>query len=147
MGTPQLAPSFFLTVHAHFEVCITTLESLQNVKTYTALHSPDILCILCEFTPTSEAQGCQTSIQEEIENQTSIKAVLNLAIAQNGASIEAFDCFSALPAGNYTVTVREIECTGGLGLREIIHHHVRVNGLPVDVDSDGMLLVMNVSAG
>ena len=120
----------------HFIINVQLVESLQSVKTYTASQSPDILCVLCEFTPTSEAQGCQVTIQGETENQTSTTAVL--PSAQEGASVEAFNCFSALLAGNYTVNVREVECTGGIGPREIIHHDVRVDGLAMDKDSDGM---------
>lgn len=44
--------------------------------------------------------------------------------------IEAFDCISELPTGNYAVRVREIECSGGInGFRELIHQHIGVQGL------------------
>ena len=42
---------------------------------------------------------------------------------------EAFDCISGLQARNYTVSVREIECSGGIGLREFTHSDVIVDGL------------------
>ena len=44
---------------------------------------------------------------------------------------EAFDCFSGQPAGNYTVTIREIECTGGISVREFVHYHVSVTGVDI----------------
>ena len=87
------------------------------------------MCVLCEFAPTSEAQGCQATLQEEADSQPFTTTILSLAIIRNRASIEAFDCFSELLAGNYTISVREIECTGGIGPQQINHRHIRVGGL------------------
>ena len=122
-------------------------ESLRNIKAYTALQSPGTLCVLCEFNATTEAQGCQASIQEVGDNQTSTttRTVLNMTLIRTYWSltggrdsiIEAFDCISGLQPGNYTVSGREIECSGGIGLREFnnMHSYIRVDGL--DMDPEG----------
>ena len=114
-------------------------ESLRNMKAYTALQSPGTLCVLCEFNATTEAQGCQASIQEVGDSQTSTttRTVLNMTLIRTHWSltggqnsiIEAFDCISGLQTGNYTVSVREIECSGGIGLRAFMHSSIRVDGL------------------
>lgn len=85
-----------------------------------------------------------TIIEEVMPNRTSTttREVLNLTVTRNegqGSMIEAFDCISGLQTGNYTVRVREIECSGGIGLREFIHQHIRVQGL--DRQLDGKILL------
>ena len=125
-------PCFLRQCYSGLSVCLIIIESLHNIKTYTAPQSPGTLCILCEFNVTSEAQGCEATITEEaMTHQTStiIRDVFNLTVISNGgqgSTIEAFDCISDLPTGNFTIRVREIECSGGIGLREFIHQHIRV---------------------
>lgn len=119
------------------------IESLQRTHVYTALHSPDVLCVFCSFLSTSEAQGCQATLQKETQNNHNFTTLMfiNLTVSREGSVIEAFDCFSGLSAGNYTIKVQEIECTGGLGLRQLIHNHVGVGGIMEDI-SEGNLLVI-----
>ena len=118
-------------------------ESLRGIKTYTASQSPGTLCILCEFNATTEAQGCEATIIEEVipnRTSTTTREIVNLTVTRNegqGSMIEAFDCISGLQSGNYTVRVREIECSGGVGLREFIYQHIRVQGL--DKQPDGKI--------
>ena len=89
--------------------------------------------MLCGFASTSEAQGCQVTLQKETNidqndnNNMSTVSTLNFSASKTEAVNEAFDCFSELSAGNYTVKVREIECTGGVGLREFLHNHVMIS--------------------
>lgn len=130
------------SVYSGLSVCLIITESLRNIKTYTAPQSPGTLCILCEFNIITEAQGCKATIMEEaMTHQTStiIRDVFNLTVIRDGGqgstSIEAFDCISDLPTGNFTIRVTEIECSGGIGLREFIHQHIRVQGL--DRQPDG----------
>ena len=108
-------------------------ESLLNVKVYTALHSPDVICVLCGFASTSEAQGCLVTLQKETNiNQNdditmpSTASVFNFSASKTGVT-EAVDCLSDLSAGNYTVKVQEIECTGGTGLREFLCTNVMIS--------------------
>ena len=42
---------------------------------------------------------------------------------------ETFDCFSDLSAGNFTIMIREIECTGGIGVKEFVHKQISVTGV------------------
>ena len=67
-------------------------------------------------------------LQEETKNNYTAKIILNLHTSRMKGN-ETFDCFSDLPAGNFTVRIREIECTGGIGVREFIHYHVSVAGV------------------
>ena len=127
-------------------ICLIITESLLSIKTYTPLHSPGTLCILCEFNVTTEARGCEVSIIEEVmPNQTSTttRKVLSLTVMRNGGQgsmVEAFDCISGLQTGNYTVQVREIECSGGIGLREFIHHQIQVQGLDRQTEGKNMVI-------
>ena len=123
------------------------IESLHNIKTYTAPLSPGVLCILCEFNVTSEAQGCEATIMEEaMTHQTSTirDIIFNMTVISDGGQgsmpIEAFDCISNLPSGNFTIQVREVECSGGIGLREFIRQHIRLQGL--DRQPDGKLEIL-----
>ena len=128
--------------------CLVITESLHGIKTYTASQSPGTLCILCEFNATTEAQGCEATIFEEVtpnQASTTAREVFNLIVTRNegqDSMIEAFDCISGLQTGNYMVQVREIECSGGIGLREFIHQHIRVQGL--DRQPDGKNIVIAV---
>ena len=131
-------------------VCLIIIESLHNIKTYTAPQSPGILCILCEFNVTSEAQGCEATIMEEAmthQTSTTIREsdiIFNMTVISDGGQgsmpIEAFDCISDLPTGNFTIQVREVECSGGIGLREFIRQHIRLQGL--DRQPDGKLEIL-----
>ena len=127
-------------------------ESLRNMKAYTALQSPGTLCVLCEFNATTEAQGCQASIQEVGDSQTSTttRTVLNMTLIRTHWSltggqnsiIETYDCISGLQTGNYTVSVREIECSGGIGLRAFMHSSIRVDGLDKDPEGKSNSIIL-----
>ena len=82
---------------------------------------------MCEFGSASEAQGCLAVLSGDLVTNTTI--IRKLSASKTREASEAFDCFSGLPAGNYTVTIREIECTGGIGVREFVHYHVNVTGV------------------
>ena len=56
--------------------------------------------------------------------------------------VEAFDCISGLQTGNNTVQIREIECSGGIGLREFIHHQIRVQGLNRKTEGKNMVIII-----
>ena len=125
------------------------IESLRNIKTYIAPQSPGTLCILCEFNVTSEAQGCEATIMEEAmthQTFTIIRDVFILTVIRDGdqgSTIEAFDCISDLPTGNFTIQVREVECSGGIGLREFIRQHIRLQGL--DRQPDGKSTIVAIA--
>ena len=94
--------------------------------------------MLCMFASTSEARGCQASLQQEMSlpNHTTIRTV---DIMKAQGTTEAFDCFSRLYSGNYTVNMREIECTGGIGLNVFNRGQTSIpNGLVRTSDSTGM---------
>ncbi len=73
-------------------------------------------------------------MEEALSHQTSTttRDVFNLMVINRDggqdSTTEAFDCISNLQTGNFTVRVREIECSGGIGLKQFNHQHIRVQG-------------------
>ena len=108
--------------------------SLQDVIIYVPDDIQDAICILCVFSNDSQATGCHVRFkqtQQLMENATTTTMEFNLTRKLTGLEsmippniinlkLDAFNCITVETSGNYTVFVREIECTGGIGNIEFV---------------------------